>query len=98
MLVTPSGITQFFNPVSAKALLPIAVIVLGMVEFSVPHTKVLVAVSTIALQFSLLSYFLFPSSTTMDFRLGQPLNIRLPILDTLAEILIDSRLVQFQKT
>ena len=58
------------------------VTVLGMMVFLQPATKVLVAVSIIALQLSRLSYIVFPASTTMEVKEEQPMKAELPILVT----------------
>ena len=55
-----------------KALSPIEVTELGMVVFLQPASKVLVAVSIIALQLSLESYLELPLSTTIDSKPLQP--------------------------
>ena len=80
MEVTELGMVTLVKPLQPlKALSPIEVTELGMVVFLQPASKVFVAVSIIALQLSLESYLELPLSTTIDSKLVQPLNIKLPI-------------------
>ena len=69
ILVTLLGIVTEERPVQPKnAEFPILVTLLGMVVFLQPITKELLAVSIMALQFSLESYFVFPDSTFIEVR------------------------------
>ena len=78
--VTELGMETLVKPLQPqKPHLPIEVMQLGMVVFLQPASKVFVAVSIIALQLSLESYLELPLSTTIDSKLVQPLNIKLPI-------------------
>ena len=66
MVVTLSGMVMFVRPEQPEnAELPIVVTLDGMVVVLQPAISVLVEVSIIALQLSLLSYFEFPASTCM---------------------------------
>ena len=51
-----------------KASLPMEVTLLGITVFRQPTISVFVAVSIMALQLSLLSYAVFPDSTTMEVK------------------------------
>ena len=64
------------------------VTLLGIIVFLQPATRALVAVSIIALQFSLLSYFALPPATTMLVTPEQPLNAPFPMLVTLLGIVM----------
>jgi len=62
-----------------NAALSIEVTELGMVVFLHPAMRVLVAVSIIALQLFLLSYWEFSGSTWIDDRSEHPSNAHIPI-------------------
>ena len=62
-----------------NAELPIEVTELGIIVFLHPIINILVSVSIIALQLFLESYTVFPSYTTIVFKLLQLLNTSLPI-------------------
>ena len=66
MLVTLLGISMDVRPQPEKAWSPMLVTLLGIVLLLHPCTKLLVAVSIMALQPSRLSYFGFPSATTIE--------------------------------
>ena len=65
-----------------------------MVVFLHPNNNEFVAVSTIALQFSLESYTEFPLSTIMLAKPLHPQNACVPIVVTELGILIDVKLLQ----
>ena len=65
-----------------KAQSPILVTELGIIVFLQPATSLFVAVSIRALQFSLLSKAVLPSSTEMEVRAEQPTKANSPILFT----------------
>ena len=69
----------------------------GITVFIHPESNVLDFVSMIALQLFLLSYFLFPCSTFIDWRLGQYFKIVAPISVTDFGIVIEVRLEQPSK-
>ena len=86
------GMVNDFRPVQfSKALSPMPVTLLGMTVFMQPEIIVLVAVSMIALQFSRESYTVFPLSTDIDVRAGQPENDVFFIDFTLLGMVIDVR-------
>ena len=93
--VTELGISTDVKPLQpSKADLPIEVTELGMIVFLQPLSRVLVAVSIIALQTYLESYTVFPLSTVM---LSKPLQKRkasLPISVTEFGISIDVKPLQ----
>ena len=62
-----------------------------MMVFLQPITKELLAVSIMALQLSLESYFVFPDSTFIEVRPVQPENASSPILVTLFGMVIELR-------
>ena len=78
----------------SNADLPISVTESGIFVSQHPHSKVFVAVSIIALHLLRESYTLFPSATTILFRLEQPENALSEISVTDAGIMMLSRLVQ----
>ena len=64
----------------SKAELPMAVTVVGITVLLQPATRMLVEVSIIALQLSRLSYFVFPSNTTIEvivLRNGEEVKVEL---------------------
>ena len=69
----------------------------GIVEFLHPIINVLVNVSIIALQPLRESNTVFPSSTVIDAILEQPEKTFLPMLVTLAGMVMDVRLEQYWK-
>lgn len=72
MLVTQEGIVTLVRPEQPKnAPLPMLVTVLGIIVVLQPVTNVFVAVSMIALQFLLESYFVLLVETTMLVRFLQ---------------------------
>ena len=92
ILVTLLGmVTEVREEQPLKAPYPILVTLLGMVVFLQPTTRVFVAVSIIALQFSRLSYVLLPLSTTIAERAEQPSKALFPILVTLLGIVTEVR-------
>ena len=81
MFVTVSGIFIKAIPEQPlKASFPILVTVTGMSVLLQPAINEFVSVSIIALQLFLLSYFLFPFSTTIDWNPEQPPKAASPIL------------------
>ena len=67
MLVTLLGIVMEVRPEQySKAPSPMLVTLLGITVFLHPITRVFVAVSIMALQLFLLSYFVFPDATTIE--------------------------------
>ena len=62
-----------------------------------PRIKVLDFVSIMALQLSLLSYFVFPFSIIIEVRASQPSKAYSPILVTEFGIVIEVRLEQYPK-
>ena len=69
-----------------KAEIPIEVTLLGIMELLHPLTNVFVSVSIMALQFSLLSYTLLPSSTDIVSKALQLEKAEFPIEVTLLGI------------
>lgn len=82
MLVTELGMLIALIAVPANATSPMLVTVLGMTVLRQPEINVLVAVSMIALQLSLLSYTGLPLSTVMFRRNEQELKTPVPMLVT----------------
>ena len=77
---------------------PMVVIVLGIIVFLHPATRVLVAVSTIALQLSRLSYIGLPFSTMIVPNDGHPDSTPASMFVTPLGIVIEARELQCQKT
>ena len=75
--------------------MPIFVTELGIIVVLLPHIKLLVSVSIIALQLSRESYFGFPLSTTIEFRLVQ-LKACSPIKVTELGMVIEVKPVQYR--
>ena len=83
MLVTDEGMVMLVKPVQpVNAWLPMLVTDEGMVVVLQPATRVLLAVSIMALQLLRESYFVFPASTLMLVKPVQPENAPLPMLVT----------------
>ena len=83
MLVTELGMVMEVRlEQNSKARSPILVTEFGIVVFLHPAINLLVFVSIIALQLSLLSYFVFPFSTVIEVRSGQFSKALFPILAT----------------
>ncbi len=96
--VTLDGISTLIKPMQpSKAEPHIPVILDGIFVFLHPNTRVLLAVSIIPLQFSLLSYFAFPSDTFRLSKLLQPPNAPLSIFITLDGISTLVKPLQFRK-
>ena len=69
MLVTPSGIVMEVSSLQPpNAQFPMLVTLLGIIVFLQPAIRALYAVLMIALQLSLESYTVFPSSTVIEVR------------------------------
>ena len=95
ILVTEFGMVMEVRPEQpSKAKPPILVTEFGIVVFLHPAINLLVFVSIIALQLSLLSYFVFLFSTVIEVRPKQSLKALYPILVTELEIVMEVRLEQ----
>ena len=80
-----------------KAAIPIEVTLLGIMELLHPLTNVFVSVFIMALQFSLLSYTLLPSSTDIVSKALQLAKAPYPIEVTLLGISMLVKLVHPEK-
>ena len=69
----------------------------GIIVFEQPVTNLLDAVSIIALQLLRESYVLLFSSTVIEFKLLQQEKADSPILVTLSGMVMEVRLLQYQK-
>ena len=98
MDVTLLGIVTEVKPLHPeKALLPMDVALLGIIVFLHPVTSVLVAVSMMALQPFLESYFGFPDSTTIVVKPLQPEKAPSPMDVTLLGISMEVKPLQLPK-
>jgi len=92
MLVTLLGMVMEVRPEQpANAKPPMLVTLLGTTVFLQPAINLFDALSMIALQLSLESYFVFPCATVMEVRPEQTLNAHPPMLVTLLGIVTEVR-------
>ena len=92
MLVTLLGmVTEVREEQPLKAKSPMLVTLLGIIVFLQPATRVLVAVSIIALQLLRLSYVALSSSTTIEVREAHPPRTSTPMLVTLLGMVTEVR-------
>ena len=95
ILTTPSGIVICVNSLQPpNALSPIFVTLFGIIVLLQPIINSFVSFFIIALQLSLLSYTVLPSSTSILTRLLQLPNAESPILVTLFEIVMPNNPLQ----
>ena len=80
-----------------KAFFPIDVTLWGIIVPPQPITRVFVAVSIIALQSCLESYFVFPSPTMMEVKASQYIKAEPPIVVTPFPMITEVRPLQDEK-